>query len=445
MAAVIDLFAGPGGWDLGARALGLDPVGLELDDAACATRRAAGLKTMQCDVAAVDFDSGWLDGGRCEGLIASPPCQAWSNAGKGLGRRDKEHVIRCAGELAAGVDMRAHHAEQCKDPRSILVVEPLRWALALEPEWLAFEQVPPVLELWTMFAQILALRGYQTWVGILEAERYGVPQTRERAILLARRAGAVHPPHATHQRFVKGEPARHDHTFDGEVLPWVSMAEALPWLDEELAYHLARGVGISERHGDRPDTPVTEPAPCISTKARTATWRLQGHHLLSGQPGVRSAREDGEPALTVDTRADLWRLVGHQNPSGRPGDRIARSSGEPSMTVTGGTNLWWWRSSSMPNATVRRRDEPASTLVFGHQLNNVGWPTNPESGVIERQMQIEEASVLQSFPIDYPWSGSRTKQFEQCGNAVPPGLAAPILSALTGLAIPTLEEVADAA
>jgi DNA (cytosine-5)-methyltransferase 1 len=42
---VIDLFAGPGGWDLAAQSLGMEVVGVELDDAACATREAAGLRT----------------------------------------------------------------------------------------------------------------------------------------------------------------------------------------------------------------------------------------------------------------------------------------------------------------------------------------------------------------------------------------------------------------
>jgi site-specific DNA-cytosine methylase len=41
---VIDLFAGCGGWDVGARALGVEPLGIELDHAACETRRAAGDK-----------------------------------------------------------------------------------------------------------------------------------------------------------------------------------------------------------------------------------------------------------------------------------------------------------------------------------------------------------------------------------------------------------------
>ncbi len=33
MSSVVDLFAGPGGWDLAAREFGLDPIGLEIDDA----------------------------------------------------------------------------------------------------------------------------------------------------------------------------------------------------------------------------------------------------------------------------------------------------------------------------------------------------------------------------------------------------------------------------
>lgn len=50
----LDLFAGPGGWDCGARDLGIDPLGIELDPTACATREAAGLRTLCGDVAQLD-------------------------------------------------------------------------------------------------------------------------------------------------------------------------------------------------------------------------------------------------------------------------------------------------------------------------------------------------------------------------------------------------------
>ena len=44
---VVDLFAGMGGWDLAARQLDVDPLGIEHNPDACATREAAGLATLQ--------------------------------------------------------------------------------------------------------------------------------------------------------------------------------------------------------------------------------------------------------------------------------------------------------------------------------------------------------------------------------------------------------------
>src|SRR6202035_3274617 len=63
--------------------------------------------------------------------------------------------------------------------------------------------------------------GYSAWYGKLNAADYGVPQTRERAILIASRVRQVARP----------EPTHYD---DRKVMqlwgtPWVSMAEALGW------------------------------------------------------------------------------------------------------------------------------------------------------------------------------------------------------------------------
>ncbi len=162
---IVDLFAGAGGWDEGLRQLGYRAVGIDNDQLACETARAAGHKRVEGNVAELDPRSF----GQVWGLIASPPCQAYSTAGKGLGRIDKPRVIACAHELAAGNDTRTEHRAACLDERSLLTVEPLRWALALRPRWVAIEQVPPVLELWTLFAGLLAVHGYETAVGVLRS------------------------------------------------------------------------------------------------------------------------------------------------------------------------------------------------------------------------------------------------------------------------------------
>lgn len=225
MTNVLDLFAGAGGWDIAAHRLGVSPVGLELDDDCCATRKAAGLRTMQCDIAAVHLtpQCGWYPGRR--GLIASPPCQGFSRAGKGKGLGDAHLIQTAMHHLAAGMDVREQLGAECADERSMLVVEPLRWALALEPRWIALEQVPSVLPFWDLTAEILGTRGYNCWTGLLHAEQFGVPQTRKRAFLIASLDGPVGPPAPTHSKYHVRDPQRLD---DG-VLPWLSMAKALGW------------------------------------------------------------------------------------------------------------------------------------------------------------------------------------------------------------------------
>lgn len=49
----------------------------------------------------------------------------------------------------------------------------------------------------------------------------------------------------------------------------------------------------------------------------------------------------------------------------------------------------------------------------------------PRSGVVEgaRRITVKEAALIQTFPIDMPWSGRSSSQYRQIGNAVPVNLA----------------------
>jgi DNA (cytosine-5)-methyltransferase 1 len=393
----VDLFAGAGGTDESCRLLGFNPLGIEIDGAACATREAAGHRTLQGDVAALDP----ADLAPCELLIASPPCTAFSSAGKREGIKDLPLIFETASAMALGEAL--PEAGEWRDARSALVLEPLRWALALEPDYLAWEQVPPVLPLWERCAEILRKRGWNVWTGVLEAERYGVPQTRERAILMASRLGPVHPPEPTHQRYVKGEPQRHEHTLEGEILPWVSMAEALGWMEG--------GGGIEVFAG---------------THARDRVHRavtLRSGNTVNG--GERAERSSAEPSIAITSRAD--------------------------------NNSWVFRNGNRSNAAERAlKDEPAPAVHFGARSNKVDWihrrpattvngdpriskpgrhdpdiPGSQQKDAI--RVSLEEAAILQSFRPDYPFQGTKSQTFLQVGNAVPPALALPILGELLGI------------
>ncbi|MGW4143102.1 DNA cytosine methyltransferase [Streptomyces mirabilis] len=356
MNAVLDLFAGPGGWSEGLRRLGLRDVGIETDAAACATRTAAGHTTIRADVAA--YPTAPLCG-KVTALIASPPCQTWSAAGHRAGEDDRSLCHQALDDLARGNDTRTALRAQCADPRSLLVAEPLRYALDLTPEWVALEEVPAVEPLFAQTARILRGVGYSVWTGILNAADYGVPQTRRRAFLLASRVRTATPPEPTHAKDPGPETL-----FGPATEPWVTMADALGW-------------GATNR-----------PTPTVTAG------------------GGKSGGAEPFP-----TRARQALLAAQQQ------------------------GTWVLRHSNRTNATIRRTDEPAATLHFGRASNYVAWQREGATAPESVRITPAEAATLQTFRTGYPFQGTKTKQFEQIGNAVPPLLAAAALRPLLPAAL----------
>lgn len=452
---ILDGYAGPGGWSEGLRMLGLADIGLEWDEAACKTRAAAGHLTVRVDVSS--FILAPLVG-KVWGLIKSPPCTKFSAAGKQFGMRVMgllatgiQRMLRgddCRQELRDAIypialaEQEAADAKRKADKKwsrdrleaaarddafvTVLILEPARYIHELTTgdtsdgiplEWIALEQVPGVLPLWKVYADALRNLGWNTWTGVLNAANYGVPQTRERAILIAthtRRAGAPTP---THDK----QPAW---DLFGECLkPWVSMAEALGWND---------GLTVNTR-GDR----------------KTA--------------GGNEFTADG-PSWTLTEKTRSWMLR-----NGTQKNACTRDLNEPAGTLFFGGRCndvsWVLKHNNRTNATIRKIDEPAATLAFGHARNEYEWVnTRPATTVCATnrisppghrdrssggesqfaspdtvRITVPEAAILQSFPANYPWQGTRTKQFEQVGNAVPPLLAAHIVSAASGVPMPAIQ------
>lgn len=98
----IDLCSGAGGWEVAARELGIDTLGIELDGAPFAVARAAGFSVLQADMAALEA----LDFAPTPGVIGSPPCPTFSSAGRGAGRELEAIILGAIADLAAGRDTR---------------------------------------------------------------------------------------------------------------------------------------------------------------------------------------------------------------------------------------------------------------------------------------------------------------------------------------------------
>ncbi len=317
-------YAGPGGTCEGMRMLGLRPVGIEWDAAACATRAAAGHLTIRADLATY---RPLHAPGSVRGYWASPPCQTFSAAGKGKGRQQLEQLVSI-------IDREAWDEADQLDPRTRHVVDAARAAITLRPEWVGMEQVPPALPVFGAIARRLRAHGYTAWVGVVNCANYGIPQTRKRVILMGSRVRAVRPPDATHSAI----PA--DSLF-GTTERWVSMADALGWPTWRAG--VWEFVNGAQEHATR--RPMTSPSPAILASADNGDSRFQ---FAGVEPGTRPIK-----------------------------------------------------------------------------------------------LTVRDALILQSFRPDYPVQGTKTKQFEQVGNAVPPLLAAHVVAALVGVPFaPELEQAA---
>ena len=412
---IVDLFAGPGGWSQGLRMLApemvADEIGFEWDTAACDTRAAAGFNTIQTDIAQYPLDQ--LKG-KVTGLIASPPCQDFSLAGK-----------------RAGID----------GERGQLITQVLRWVDALQPEWVACEQVPPALPVWRDYAEVLKGWGFHVWCGVLNAADYGVPQTRRRAFLIASRNHQVGPPQPTHDK--TPEPS----LFGDALQPWVTMAEALGWGRRKpfctVANSVGRGMaggsgmrkvlfdeidggewilnpGQSASQPNRSVRSIDQPAPTIAFGNDSASWKWEIRPVIFKPGGFKVLPWD-IPSPTVKPKQE----------TGRYDDVffIPVFEGETFIEYEDGKSRW---------ALTR----PATTVVSSFVPEVIAAPSGGEAGTSRQnrpgsiRIEISDALVLQSFPADYPLQGSKTKQFQQVGNAVPPRLAMHVLATAMGVGVP---------
>ncbi|MFJ1645850.1 DNA cytosine methyltransferase [Streptomyces sp. NPDC088258] len=366
---ILDLFAGPGGLDVAAHFLGFKSVGIEWDRNACETRYAAGLPTIHADVSVMRESRFDEIPKSVDVLAGGPPCQSFSVAGKGKGRRALNQVKEFIHRLVDGDD-EARIDEDLRaldDSRTALVLEPLRWLLkAIETDGrdpykvIVLEQVPAALPLWEVYAKLLRggegrLNGvkYEAECWQLKTEQFGVPQTRTRAVLVARRPGhgAIEPLEATH-----------------------------------LPFDLHRG----KRDASQPDLFSTD-AGVSESKQRWLSMAeaLDAASKLKDSPlDVSRLRSGGKMKFFV---------VSNYGSGGDPKNRGRRLSSEPAFTVTG---------------KISR--------------NKVYMSTEEYEAARSDRFTIPESGVLQTFPHNFPWSGK--DQAQQVGNAVPPRLGMHVLS-----------------
>lgn len=200
MPAIISLFTGAGGLDLGLEAVGFETrCCVELDPYSCETLRKnkeIGIRTgrhnffssaeiLDKDIKSVATEqilkSAKLEVGEAALISGGPPCQAFSVFGRRQGM---------------------------KDPRGAVVWEFVRVVREASPRAFVFENVPGLLsvdneEAFKKFKAALCEQiggtKYEISYFLVESAEYGIPQFRKRIIIIGSRDGIkVSPPPKTH-------------------------------------------------------------------------------------------------------------------------------------------------------------------------------------------------------------------------------------------------------
>ena len=181
----LSLFSGAGGLDIGFSDAGFQIVeSVEIEDRFCETlemNSGTGKQFPGSRVNCIDirkFGGGHL--GKIDFIIGGPPCQTFSAAGR-----------------------RANGVLGTTDARGVLFREYVRLLGELNPVGFLFENVYGITgaqngEAWAEIRKAFSSAGYRLFFRILDAADYGVPQHRERLIIVGLKHGEFRFPRPTH-------------------------------------------------------------------------------------------------------------------------------------------------------------------------------------------------------------------------------------------------------
>lgn len=355
----IDLFSGCGGLTLGFKWAGCKSILASDIDGNCQatfTKNFRGVPFILGDIATVDKKSvdDMLNGKVPDLIVGGPPCQGFSLANK---RRDNLNT----------------------DPRNKLFYEFVKFINWYSPKVFVMENVKGLISmssgkvLETILEEFTnAGKGYNVKFKVLKASDYGVPQTRERVIIIGYRKDLNIIP-------------QFPRPIDCEITVDMAISD-LPMIKA------SEGVECQE-YGKIAQNIYQE-------FIRNGSKYVYNHIAMRHTPRLISRFQAIKPGQCL---LDVWETHG------------AVKRGDPSCKSS--------IKFSQNNYRVFA-DKPCPTVAASFQSNFV----HP---YLDRNFTAREGARLQSFPDNFVFMGFRTKmswesglsQYQQIGNAVPPLLA----------------------
>ncbi len=338
---IMDLFAGVGGLSYGFSKLPEFEIvaanEIEKDIATAYKLNHPRVTMINCDINDLTEEmlAEALNGEQIDIIVGGPPCQSYSTLGK-----------------------------RQLDDRANLFLQYKRVLKILKPRAFVFENVVGILSMdkGKLFKQIQAEfeeLGYKLKYKVLNAVAYGVPQQRERVILVGFRGeNNFEYPMPTHGEGLK---------------PYVTLRQAI---------------------GDLPVIKSGQSGSAYACQADNDF--LQFVRAASQELTEHSAPKNGDHLIKI-----METLKDGQSKDDLPED-IRPKSGYGNTYA----KLWW--------------DRPSTTITRNFACPSSSRCIHPRDS---RAMSIREGARLQSFPDDYKFYGSDGMKRLEIGNAVPPLLS----------------------
>lgn len=454
----MDMFAGCGGISLGFLTAGFAPVASIENDPWAARSHGANFGpystggnraahhasrdaiTETAGTVFADLELGGATDNQIDVLVGGPPCQAFARVGRAKLREQARLREELTADQAFLVDGRVSLWERY-----------VAFIRATKPVALLMENVPDILNhggtnVAELVSKSLAQEGYEVAYTLLNSAWYGVPQMRERMILVGfHRSTGIKPrfPVPTHhlilpsgytssknaaRRVLKAEGSEHHRWLPDPALDApaaTSASEALADLPPLYAEELLRK-GLIRRGAKDPSEPVEyttkNPETAYSRLMREwhgfATKATTGHVFrylprdykifAEIQPGWEypqvHAYLEQKIANWLSSRKQRGLSTSPRNPDVSDFIKSWRLPYDPTKFP----NKWW----------KLRSDTPVRTLMA--HLGKDSYSHIHFDSTQARTITVREAARLQSFPDGFVFKGSMNPAFKQIGNAVPP-------------------------
>ena len=338
---VVDLFSGVGGLSYGFSKIPefniLAANEIEKDISIAYSLNHPNVDMLNCDINQLTEEKlqEVLKGKRVDLIVGGPPCQSYSTLGK-----------------------------RQMDERASLFMQYKRILTILKPKAFVFENVSGILSMdkGRLFERVKSefeSLGYQLKYKLLDAVDYGVPQHRERVILVGFKG---------ENKFEYPQP-----TYGEGLKPYITLEEAIG------------------------DLPSIKSGQTNNTFNSSVSNDFLNFVRKSGETMTEhSAPNNGEHLIKI-----METLKDGQSKDDLP-EEIRPKSGYGNTYA----KLWWKK----PSTTITRNFACPSSSRCIHPRDS-------------RAMSIREGARLQSFPDDYKFYGSDGMKRLEIGNAVPPLLS----------------------